>query len=73
MTMVQKEKQHYVERLSEIICQNNNFKSLSYSVENGVEIVTITCNNDYEYKVDVTADSIIAMTKDIAVVMLKHS
>ena len=73
MTMIQKEKKHYIDRLSEIICQNNNFKSLSYSVENEIETVTITCNNDYEYKVDVTADSIIAMTKDIAVVMLKHS
>lgn len=45
-----------------------NIKYISYSEENGNETVNITYTNCYVRKVDITADSLLAIAKDV----LKH-
>lgn len=73
------EKEEFVNKLSNIICNNNNFENLRYeAITNNKgeiidEFVIITCTNGYKYKVNVVGDSCIAIMKDVSSVMLQHS
>ena len=80
MNNLMKEKNAFVEKFSELVTSTGKFKGLRYEAignertgEPYIEYVYIICNNDYEYQVDITGDSMIAIMKDVSREMLKHA
>lgn len=67
MTEVQKEKECFVRYHVEPMCRaiDSNIDKLWYSVTNGTELVTIQRHNKSVVRIDVTADSLAALARDV--------
>lgn len=57
----------FLHNLGELYAQTNlPIKDIRREKANGSKYAVIVCDNDYEYKVDITADSWSAMITDVA-------